>query len=140
MERTAARFIRTSIESSPLRIWCGTRAFRAYGLNAGEHALFARRSREAHLNIVRVGGVSGRRLARWTKLVQAAPGFAAYQEMDRWIKAMDLPQPVTIVSSPDEVTAGEPPGSTSLLQRLLPFTFRRPPHSAPLATTEVPFA
>ena len=81
--------------------------------------------REVHLETARLGGVSELHRARWKLLVMSAPGFASYQEMDRWVRAMDAPPPVVIVSSPEEVDSPEEAASLSFLQRIMPFAFRK---------------
>jgi hypothetical protein len=43
--------------------------------------------------------------------------------MDRWMRAMDLPPPVVIVSSPEEERVDQAATSLSFLQRLVPFAF-----------------
>jgi len=81
--------------------------------------------KEAHLETARLGGVSQLHRSRWSALVKSAPGFASYQEMNRWVRAMDLPPPVVVVSSEDETPTAEQSQATSFLQRLVPFAFRK---------------
>lgn len=83
--------------------------------------------REVHLETARLGGVSEKHRARWKQLVMAAPGFAAYQEMNRWMREQDLPPPLVVVSSPPETTDEEPAPPMSFLRRIMPFAFRKSP-------------
>lgn len=92
--------------------------------------------REVHLETARLGGVSELHRARWKQLVMSAPGFASYQEMDRWVRAMDLPPPIVIVSSPEEPPTEEQSVSMSFLQRLMPFAFRKTDQPAPVEAAE----
>lgn len=92
--------------------------------------------REVHLETNRVGGVSEMHRARWKQLVMAAPGFASYQEMDRWVRAMDMPPPVVVVSSPEAEPAEDASVSMSFLQRLMPFAFRRAAQPVAVETEE----
>jgi molecular chaperone DnaK len=86
--------------------------------------------RVVHLETARVGSVSEAHRARWKQVVMAAPGFASYQEMDRWVHAVDAPPPVVLVSSPEESPADEESTVKSFLRRLMPFAFRQSPAAA----------
>ncbi len=85
--------------------------------------------REVHLETARLGGVSEKHRIRWKQLVMAAPGFAAYQEMNRWMREQDSPPPMVVVSSPAEApsepSAEDSSLSMSFLRRLMPFAFRK---------------
>ncbi len=92
--------------------------------------------RVVRLKTARLCGVSANHRARWKQVIMSAPGFAKYQEVNRWTHDVDAPPPIAHDAPPDESPPEEQPDSMSLVRRLMPFAFRKsavklsPPSSA----------